>query len=62
MRKDVATLMLETGARPDEIFRLKLEKVNINDGCLSIPFGKTKAARRKLPLSSRKRRAGKACS
>jgi integrase len=45
--------MLETGARPEEIFRLKRENVNLEEGYLSIPCGKTKAARRKLPLSAR---------
>lgn len=51
--QDVATLMLETGARPEEIFRLRRENINLEYGYLSIPFGKTKAARRKLPLSAR---------
>jgi integrase len=51
--QDVATLMLETGARPEEICRLRCENINLEDGYLSIPFGKTKAARRKLPLTER---------
>ena len=51
--QDVATLMVETGARPEEICRLKCENINLDQGYLSIPFGKTKAARRKIPLSAR---------
>lgn len=53
--QDVATLMIETGARPEEICRLQRGNVNLAQGYLSIPFGKTKAARRKLPLSARVR-------
>lgn len=51
--QDVATLMLKTGARPEEICRLKRESINLKQGYLSIPFGKTKAARRKIPLTAR---------
>jgi integrase len=63
--QDVATLMVETGARPDEICSLKRENVNLEQGYLSVPFGKTKAARRKIPLSARavavlEKRIGKA--
>jgi integrase len=51
--QDVATLMIETGARPEEICRLRCEDINLAQGYLSVPFGKTKAARRKIPLSAR---------
>jgi integrase len=51
--QDVATLMIETGARPDEICCLKCENINLKQGYLSIPSGKTRAARRKIPLSAR---------
>ena len=51
--QDVATLMLETGARPEEICRLKRENINLEQGYLSVPSGKTKAARRKIPLTGR---------
>ena len=47
--------MVETGARPEEICRLKFENLNLEQGYLSIPFGKTKAARRKIPLTARAR-------
>lgn len=51
--QDVAALMLDTGARPEEIFRLRREDINLEQGYLAIPFGKTQAARRKLPLTDR---------
>jgi integrase len=51
--QDVATLMIETGARPEEICRLRHEDINLAQGYLSVPFGKTKAARRKIPLTAR---------
>ncbi len=48
---DVAVLMLQTGCRPEEIYRLCVENVNFEYEYLQISFGKTKAARRKIPLS-----------
>lgn len=51
--QDVATLMVETGARPEEICRLRRDNINLAQGYLSVPFGKTKAARRKIPLTAR---------
>lgn len=50
---DIAVLMLETGMRPDEIYRMKRENVNLEAGYVFNPYGKTKAARRKLPLTRR---------
>jgi len=63
--KDVATLILETGMRPEEVFRSTVGNVDLDHGYLLIPFGKTKAARRRIPLTSTalailKRRAEKA--
>ena len=49
--KDVATLMLETGMRPEEVYRIRPENVNLAGGFLFNPFGKTKAARRRGPLT-----------
>lgn len=51
--KDIATLMLETGMRPEEVYRIRKENVHINEGYLYNPYGKTKAAKRKVPLSDR---------
>jgi integrase len=50
--RDVATLMLETGMRPEEVYRITPANVNLAGGFLFIPFGKTKAARRRVPLTT----------
>ncbi len=49
---DVATLILQTGMRPEEVQRIRLENVNLKQGFVSNPHGKTKAAKRKIPLTS----------
>ena len=49
--RDVATLMLETGMRPEEVYRIQPENVNLAGGFLFNPYGKTKAARRRVPLT-----------
>jgi len=48
---DVATLMLATGMRPEEVYRIRRENVFPEGGYLFVPFGKTKAARRRVPLN-----------
>jgi integrase len=50
--RDVATLMLETGMRPEEVYRIRPENVNLGSGFLFNPYGKTKAARRRVPLNT----------
>jgi integrase len=50
---DIATLMVETGMRPEEVCRIRRENVNLEHGYLFNPYGKTKAAKRKIPLSER---------
>jgi integrase len=52
MLRDIATLMLETGMRPEEVYRIQPENVNLAGGFLFNPFGKTKAARRRVPLTT----------
>jgi len=49
--RDAATLMVETGMRPDEVYRLTQEHVHLHEGYVFIPFGKTKAARRRVNLT-----------
>lgn len=49
--RDVAALILETGMRPGEVFRLRKEDVNLNLAFLRIPSGKTQFARRTIPLT-----------
>src|SRR6185503_11753837 len=49
--QDIATVMIETGMRPEEVYRIRRENVHLEQGYLFNPYGKTKAARRKIPLS-----------
>jgi integrase len=51
--QDIATLMLETGLRPEEVCRIQRDNVHLEKGYLFNPYGKTKAAKRKVPLSER---------
>ena len=49
--RDVATLIVETGIRPEEVFNLQRADVNLSDGFLTIQRGKTPAARRRIALT-----------
>ena len=51
--RDVATIMVETGMRPSEVFGLSWKDVNLEKRFVTIQQGKTKSARRKIPLSDR---------
>lgn len=51
--QDIATLMLETVMRPEEVCRIRRVNVHLNHGYLFNPYGKTKAAKRKVQLSGR---------
>lgn len=54
----VATILVDTGMRPEECFRLRWESItwsNGRHGTLLVTHGKTPAARRALPMSSRAR-------
>lgn len=54
----IATVLVDTGLRPEECFRLRWESitwVNGRHGSLLVTHGKTPAARRVLPLSPRVR-------
>jgi integrase len=55
----VATLLVDSGLRPDEAYRLRWETVtwaNGRNGTFLVTHGKTKAARRVLPMTARVRR------
>ncbi len=54
--RDVASLMIELGLRPSEILNLKRDDISLEQHCLQVQEGKTKNARRKLPLSIESRR------
>jgi integrase len=49
--RDVATILLDCGLRPEECFRLKWE--NIRDGAIEIQYGKTDNARRRIVFLQR---------
>ncbi len=51
--QDVAVLMLECGCRPGEIYNLRKKDINLDQSFLMIQEGKTKAARRRIPLTER---------
>lgn len=55
--RDYATLLIETGVRPNELCRLGVRDVHLESDkpYLVITDGKTKAARRSIPLSKRAR-------
>lgn len=55
--RDIAILMLDTGMRPEEVCRIRRENVHLDQGYVFNPFGKTKAARRKLWLSEQQSRS-----
>jgi integrase len=55
---DVATVLADTGMRPDECYRMRWEDVtwvNGRNGSLLVRHGKTPAARRVLPMTPRVR-------
>ncbi len=54
----IATVLTDTEVRPDECYRLQWDDISFEDfkyGSLSVRHGKTKAARRKIPLTPRVR-------
>ena len=48
---DVATLMLETGMRPEEVYRIQPANVYLTENFLFNPYGKMKAAKRRIKLT-----------
>ena len=50
--RDVATVMVGTGMRPEEIFKLRGGDVSLAKSTIFISRGKTKAARRSVPITS----------
>jgi integrase len=49
--RDVATMILQTGMRPEEVYRIQPQNVHLKGGYLFNPFGKTKAAKRRITLT-----------
>jgi integrase len=48
---DIANVMLDTGMRPEEVFRMRIENIDFKQKTIFNPFGKTKAARRTVPMT-----------
>ena len=51
--KDILIIIQDTGMRPEEVFRIRIENIDWTRRLLFNPHGKTKASRRHLPLSER---------
>ena len=49
--RDVATLIVETGMRPEEVFNIRKENVHFEPPYLFVPIGKTRFARRNIQLT-----------
>jgi integrase len=43
--------MLDTGMRPEEVFRMRAENIDFRQKSIFNPFGKTKPARRTMPMT-----------
>jgi integrase len=50
--RDIAEIMLDTGMRPEEVFRIRAENIDFKQMTIFNPFGKTKAARRTIPMTA----------
>ncbi|MGA7892071.1 MAG: tyrosine-type recombinase/integrase [Candidatus Sulfotelmatobacter sp.] len=51
--KDILIVIQDTGMRPDEVFRIRIENIDWSRRLIFNPSGKTKAARRHVPISER---------
>jgi len=49
--KDIARMILDTGMRPEEVFRIEIANLDFIARTIFNPFGKTRAARRKLTMT-----------
>jgi integrase len=49
--RDIARIILDTGMRPDEVFRIEFANVDFSQRSIFNTFGKTPAARRKLTMT-----------
>jgi len=49
--RDIATVILQTGMRPDEVFRMEVRHLDFVRRTIFNPFGKTKAAKRTIPMT-----------
>ncbi len=49
--RDIAQIILETGMRPEEVFRMEPANLSFERRTLFNPYGKTKAAKRSIPMT-----------
>jgi integrase len=49
--RDIAEIILNTGMRPEEVFRIRVGNIDLRQRTVFNPFGKTKAARRTIDLT-----------
>src|SRR5438874_4357 len=53
LSRDVATIIVECGLRPGEVFQVEGEHVSLSGKYIAIPSGKTRFARRTIPLTNK---------
>lgn len=51
--RDVLVIIQDTGMRPDEVFRIRIEHIDWSRQVIFNPQGKTRASRRNVPISKR---------
>ena len=51
--KDVLVIIQDTGMRPEEVFRIRIENIEWTRKVIFNPHGKTRASRRNVPISER---------
>ena len=51
--RDVLIVIQDTGMRPEEVFRIRIENIDWSRRLIFNPSGKTRAARRHVPISER---------
>jgi integrase len=49
--RDISKIILDTGMRPEEVFRMRVENLDFKQKSILNPDGKTKAARRTIPMT-----------
>jgi integrase len=49
--RDISKIILDTGMRPEEVFRMRIENLDFKQKSIFNPNGKTKAARRTIPMT-----------
>jgi integrase len=49
--RDISQIILDTGLRPEEVFRMRLEDLDFARRTIFNPFGKTRAARRSVTMT-----------